>query len=70
MQGLLSQHLNERQLPTMTVFTQMWDSKSIREAKGMSLAVFPQHLRPAKYDAARLTYLEHMTVREVAIMKV
>ena len=54
----------------MTVFTQMWDSKSIREAKGMSLAVFPQHLRPAKYDAARLTYLEHMTVREVAIMKV
>ena len=28
----------------------------------MSLAVFPQHLRPAKYDAARLTYMEHMTV--------
>ena len=42
---------------------QMWDSKAVREASSTALAMFPQHLRPARYDAARLTYLEHMSVR-------
>ena len=40
----------------------MWDTKAVREASSKSLAVFPQHLRPARYDAARISYLEHLGV--------
>ncbi len=43
---------------------QMWDNKVISQASSVALAVFPQHLRPARYDAMRMTYLEHLPVRE------
>jgi hypothetical protein len=32
----------------------------IRAASQAALAVFPQHLRPAQYNATRLSYLDHM----------
>ena len=42
---------------------QIWDMKAVRDASQQALAVFPEHLRPAPFDAMRLTYLEHLNVR-------
>lgn len=41
---------------------QIWDMKAVRDASQQALAVFPEHLRPAPFDAMRLTYLEHLNV--------
>jgi hypothetical protein len=40
----------------------MWDTKAVEEACETELAVLPQHLRPAPYNAMRLTYLDHLGV--------
>lgn len=55
----ISSILSDDSLP-LILYNQMWDSKAIRTASQTALAVFPQHLRPAKYDATRVAYLEHM----------
>ncbi|GAX76303.1 hypothetical protein CEUSTIGMA_g3748.t1 [Chlamydomonas eustigma] len=48
------------ELIALTDIAEMWDTKALKEASETALAVFPHHLRPAKYDAMRMTYLEHL----------
>ena len=46
---------------------QIWDQKAVKGLNaGNSLAMFPEHLRPAPHDSMRLMYLQHLEVRRLA----